>query len=189
MKKTLLIACLSVMTTAGFSQTKPAAKPAPKPSNNATQPANSKPAGEASSSEKIAKPANSQGSSAAPEANPIDNSKAIASELLMSLTKSDSKTIDKDQLNSAMSMVANANNTDELYNAVRQVIESTPASAYKSNNADAGRQMSGNFNGDLELAGFNSLLMKWEMLLNPTCFDAAWKTNSVKWKKQIQGTK
>jgi hypothetical protein len=171
MKKTLLIACLSVMTTVGFSQSKPAAKPAPKPSNKTTQ------------------PANTQGNAAAPEANPIDNSKALAGELLTSILKSESKTFDKEQLKNSVSMIAGANNNDELINAMRSVIESAPAEAYKSGNVEAGRQMTANFNGELELGGFNSLLLKWEMLLNPTCFDAAWKTNSVKWKKQIQGTK
>jgi hypothetical protein len=189
MKKTLLIACLSVMTTAGFSQTKPAAKPAPKPSNNATQPAASKPNGESAATEKIAKPADSQVNAAAPEANPIDKSKAIASELLMSIMKSENKAFEKEQLNNAITTIEGANNNDELFNAFRFILESTPGEAYKSGNAEAGRQMVGNFNSDLELSSFNSLLMKWEMLLNPTCFDAAWKTNSVKWKKQIQGTK
>jgi len=189
MKKTALIIALSVITTVGFSQTKPVAKPAPKSSNNATQPATSKPNGEAAGTEKIAKPASTQGNAAAPETNPIDKSKAIASELITSLLKSDNKVIDKEQLNSAVSLIGGANNNDELYNAMRMIIESTPSEAYKSGNAEAGRQMSGNFNSDLELGGFNSLLLKWEMLLNPTCFDAAWKTNSVKWKKQIQGTK
>lgn len=189
MKKTALIICLSAITTFGFSQTKPAGKTAPKPSSNATQPASNKPAGAASGSEKLTKPADSQGNSAAPETNPIDNSKVIATDLLNALLKSESKLMDKEQLSSALSMVASANNTDELYNALRMVIESAPAGVYKSGNVDAGRQMAGNFNSDLELGSFNSLLLKWEMLLNPVCFDAAWKTNEAKWKKQIQGTK
>jgi hypothetical protein len=189
MKKTVLIIGISLIATVGFSQTKPAAKPAPKSSNNATQPATSKPNGEAAGTEKIAKPASMQGNAAAPETNPIDKSKAIASELIASLAKSDNNIFDKEQLRNALSLIAGANNSEELINAMRSTIESAPAEAYKSGNAEAGRQMSGNFNSDLELGGFNSLLLKWEMLLNPTCFDAAWKTNSVKWKKQIQGTK
>ena len=189
MKKTLLITCLSLITTIGFSQTKIPTKAAPKSNNNATQPASNKPAGAASGSEKFAKPADSQGNSAAPETNPIDNSKVIAIDLINALLKSESKLMDKEQLSSAATMIASANNNDELYNALRMVIESAPAGVYKSGNVDAGRQMAGNFNSDLELGSFNSLLLKWEMLLNPVCFDAAWKTNEAKWKKQIQGTK
>jgi hypothetical protein len=187
MKKTLFIASLCLITTLGYSQTKTPAKTAPKSNNNVVNPALSKPNGSVAGSEKIAKPASSQG--AAPETNPIDNSKALASELLNSLLRSENKAIDKEQLGSTISLIGGANNNDELYNAMRMIIESTPAEAYKSGNAEAGRQIAGNFNSDLELGGFNSLLMKWEMLLNPTCYAAAWKTNSVKWKKQIQGTK
>jgi hypothetical protein len=188
MKKTVLIICLSAITTFGFSQTKTPTK-APKSNNNATQPASSKPAGAASGSEKLAKPANSEGNSAAPETNPIDNSKAIANELITALLKSENKLIDKEQLSSAATMVASANNNEELYNALRMIIESAPAGVYKSGNVEAGRQMAGNFNSDLELGSFNSLLLKWEMLLNPICFDASWKTSEAKWKKQIQGIK
>ena len=61
MKKILLIACLTVITTVSFSQTKtqtkPQAKPAAKPTNNTVQPAAAKPSGEGTGSEKIEKPA------------------------------------------------------------------------------------------------------------------------------------
>ena len=189
MKKTLLIICLSVIATLGFSQTKTPSKAAPKATNNTAQPAKPKPDATAPGSEKVAIPASTSAGSATPVTSPIDNSKALANDLLYSLQKSENKLMDKEQLSVALTMLASASNNEELYNTIRMIIESAPAGVYKSGNVEAGRQMAGNFNSDLELASFNSLLLKWEMLLNPICFDAAWKTNEVKWKKQIQGTK
>ena len=193
MKKILLIACLTVITTVSFSQTKtqtkPQAKPAAKPTNNAVQPAAAKPSGEGTGSEKIEKPANAEGSGSAATANPLDKSKSVAIQLLSSMAKADNKVMDKDMLNGAVAAISSSGNTDDLINNTRMVLESAPAEAYKSGNADAGRQMAGNFNSDLELNSFNSLLLKWESLLNPSCFDASWKVNEVKWKKEISGTK
>jgi len=48
--------------------------------------------------------------------------------------------------------------------------------------------MTGDFTLDVDYPGFNSLIMKWEMLLKPECFDAVWKTNEANWKKDIQAT-
>lgn len=187
MKKTVLIVCLSAITTFGFSQTKTPAKPAPKASNNAAQPAATKPSGVSAASEKIATPA-SEGQGA-PTVNPIEKSKVIAIDLFTAIVKSSNRAIDKDALNAAIATIGSSTNKDDLFNAVRMIVESAPGEAYKTGNLEAGRQISGNFNSDLELDGFNSIIMKWESLVKPECFEDAWKTNEVKWKKQIQGTK
>lgn len=186
MKKTILIACLNLIAVAGFAQTKSPVKAAPKSNSNSPQKVVAAPSGTSSNSEKIVKQSTTEGNAAGPEVNPMDKSKAIVGDLLTSLIKSESKIFDKELLGSTSSVVATANNTDEFYNAIRTLIESAPADVYKSGNAEAGRQIAGSLNGDTELTGFNSLILKWEMLLNPTCFDAEWKTNEVKWKKQIQ---
>ena len=109
-------------------------------------------------------------------------------QLIQSLSKSESTLISKDVLNEAMKMITEGNDIEALFTVFRIVMKATPDQAYKSNNAEAGRQMTGEFTLDVDYPAFNSLIMKWEMLLKPECFDAAWKTNEAKWKKDIQAT-
>jgi hypothetical protein len=188
MKKTLFIASLCLITTLGYSQTSPTDNSAPKKEENVLQPIVQKKTEVASPSDKKAKQNKTKVKATVPKGEQLKKSKAISMQLIQSLSKSESTLISKDVLNEAMKMITEGNDIEALFTVFRIVMKATPDQAYKSNNAEAGRQMTGEFTLDVDYPGFNSLIMKWEMLLKPECFDAAWKTNEAKWKKDIQAT-
>ncbi|MFM2155962.1 MAG: hypothetical protein RL516_711 [Bacteroidota bacterium] len=188
MKKTLFIASLSLITTLGYSQTTPTDNSAPKQQENVLQPIVQKKTEVASPSDKKAKQNKTKVKAAIPKAEQLKKSKAISMQLIQSLSKSESILISKNVLNDAMKMITESNDIEGLFSVFRIVMKASPDQAYKSNNAEAGRLMTGDFTLDVDYPGFNSLIMKWEMLLKPECFDAAWKTNEAKWKKDIQAT-
>jgi hypothetical protein len=188
MKKTLFIASLSLITTLGYAQTTPTDNSAVKPKENALQPNVQKKKEVASPSDKKSKQNQTKVKAAVPLAEQLKKSKAISMQLLQSLSKSESILISKNVLNDAMKMITESNEIGNLFNAFRIVMKATPDQAYKSSNAQQGRIMTNEFTPDVDYPGFNSLIMKWEMLLKPECFDAAWKTNEAKWKKDIQAT-
>jgi hypothetical protein len=188
MKKTLFIVSLGLITTLGYSQTTPTDNSAPKKEENVLQPIVQKKTEVASPSDKKAKQNKTKVKAAVPKAEQLKKSKAISMQLIQSLSKSESRLISKDVLNESMKMITEANDIEALFTVFRIVMKATPDQAYKSNNAEAGRLMTGEFTQDVDCAGLNSLIMKWEMLLKPECFDAAWKTNEAKWKKDIQAT-
>jgi hypothetical protein len=188
MKKTLFIASLCLITTLGYSQTSPTDNSAPKKEENVLQPIVQKKTEVASPSDKKAKQNKTKVKATVPKGEQLKKSKAISMQLIQSLSKSESTLISKDVLNEAMKMITEGNDIEALFTVFRIVMKATPDQAYKSNNAEAGRQMTGEFTLDVDYPAFNSLIMKWEMLLKPECFDAAWKTNEAKWKKDIQAT-
>jgi gas vesicle protein len=188
MKKTLLIASLGLITTLGYSQTTPTGNSAPKPQENALKPIVEKKTEVASPSDKKAKQNKKKVKASVPMAEQLKKSKAISMQLIQSLSKSESTLISKNVLNDAMKMITESNEIGNLFNAFRIVMKATPDQAYKSSNAQEGRIMTNEFTPDVDYAAFNGIIMKWEMLLKPECFDAAWKTNEVKWKKDIQAT-
>ena len=188
MKKTLFIASLVLTTTLGYSQTSPTDNSAPKKEENVLQPIVQKKTEVASPSDKKAKQNKTKVKATVPKGEQLKKSKAISMQLIQSLSKSESTLISKDVLNEAMKMITEGNDIEALFTVFRIVMKATPDQAYKSNNAEAGRQMTGEFTLDVDYPAFNSLIMKWEMLLKPECFDAAWKTNEAKWKKDIQAT-
>lgn len=188
MKKTLLIASLGLITTLGYTQTTPTDNSAPKPQENALKPIVEKKAEVASPSDKKAKQNKTKVKAAVPKAEQLKKSKVLSTQLIQSLSKSDSRLISKDILTDAIKMITESNEIENLFNVFRIVMKATPDQAYKSSNAEEGRIMTGEFNLDVDYAAFNGIIMKWEMLLKPECFDAAWKTNEVKWKKDIQAT-
>ena len=188
MKKTLFIATLCLVTTFGYSQTTPENGTAPKQNENVMQPIVEKKTEVNTPTDKKAKQNKTKVKAAVPKAEQLKKSKAISMQLIQSLSKSDSRLISKDVLTDAMKMITESSEIENLFTVFRIVMKATPDQAYKSNNAEAGRQMTGEFTQDIEYSGFNSLIMTWEMLLKPECFDAAWKTNEAKWKKDIQAT-
>jgi hypothetical protein len=188
MKKTLFIVSLGLITTLGYSQTTPPDNSAPKKEENVLQPIVQKKTEVASPSDKKAKQNKTKVKATVPKAEQLKKSKAISMQLIQSLSKSESRLISKDVLNDATKMITVGNDIEALFTVFRIVMKATPDQAYKSNNADAGRQMTGEFTLDVDYPALNSLIMKWEMLLKPECFDAAWKTNEAKWKKDIQAT-
>jgi hypothetical protein len=188
MKKTLFIATLCLVTTFGYSQTTPTDNTAPKKEENLLQPIVQKKTEVASPSDKKAKQNKTKVKASVPKAEQLKKSKAISMQLIQSLSKSESTLISKSVLNDAMKMITESNEIENLFTVFRIVMKATPDQAYKSNNAEAGRVMTGEFMQDVDYAGLNSIIMKWEMLLKPECFDAAWKTNEAKWKKDIQAT-
>ena len=191
MKKTLFIASLCLITTLGYSQTTPTDNSAPKKEENVLQPIVQKKTEVASPSDKKAKQNKTKVKATVPKAEQVKKSKAIAMQLIQSLSKSESTLISKDILNDAMKMITaitESSDMEGMFTIFRIVMKATPDQAYKSNNAAAGRQMTGEFTLDVDYPALNSLIMKWEMLLKPECFDAAWKTNEAKWKKDIQAT-
>jgi hypothetical protein len=188
MKKTLFIVSLGLITTLGYSQTTPTENSAPKKEENVLQPIVQKKTEAASPSDKKAKQNKTKVKATVPKAEQLKKSKAISMQLIQSLSKSESTLISKDVLNEAMKMITESNDIEALFTVFRIVMKASPDQAYKSNNAEAGRQMTGEFTLDVDYSALNSLIMKWEMLLKPECFDAAWKTNEAKWKKDIQAT-
>jgi hypothetical protein len=188
MKKTLFIATLCLVTTFGYSQTTPENGTAPKQNENVLQPIVEKKTEVNAPTDKKAKQNKNKVKAAPPKTDQLKKSKGIALQLIQSLLKSDSRLISKDVLTDATKMITESSDKEGLFNVFRIVMKATPDQAYKSYNAEAGRLMTGEFTQDIEYAGFNSLIMKWEMLLNPECFDAAWSTNEAKWKKDIQVT-
>jgi hypothetical protein len=188
MKKTLFIVSLGLITTLGYSQTTPTDNSAPKKEENVLQPIVQKKTEAASPSDKKAKQNKTKVKATVPKAEQLKKSKAISMQLIQSLSKSESTLISKDVLNEAMKMITESNDIEALFTVFRIVMKASPDQAYKSNNAEAGRQMTGEFTLDVDYSALNSLIMKWEMLLKPECFDAAWKTNEAKWKKDIQAT-
>ena len=188
MKKTLFIASLCLITTLGYSQTKPSESAASKPKENVMQPVVEKKAEVNAPADKKAKQNKSKAKATTPKTDQLKKSKGIALQLIQSLLKSDSRLISKEVLADATKMITESSDKEGLFNVFRIVMKATPDQAYKSYNSEAGRLMTGEFAQDVDYAGFNSLIMKWEMLLSPECFDAAWSTNEAKWKKDIQGT-
>ena len=188
MKNTLFIGSLCLITTLGYTQTTPTNNSAPKPQENVLQPIVEKKAEVIAPADKKAKQNKNKAKAAAPKTDQLKKSKGIALQLIQSLLKSDSRLISKEVLADATRMITESSDKEGLFNVFRIVMKATPDQAYKSYNSEAGRLMTGEFAQDVEYAGFNSLIMKWEMLLNPECFDSAWKTNEVKWKKDIQAT-
>jgi hypothetical protein len=188
MKKTLFIVSLGLITTLGYSQTTPTENSAPKKEENVLQPIVQKKTEAASPSDKKAKQNKTKVKATVPKAEQLKKSKALSTQLIQSLSKSENILISKDVLNDATKMITEGNDIEALFTVFRIVMKATPDQAYKSNNAEAGRLMTGEFTLDVDYPAFNSLIMKWEMLLKPECFDAAWKTNEAKWKKDIQAT-
>lgn len=190
MKKTLFIASLGLITTLGYSQSTPTNNAAPNQKENVLKPATEKETEVASPSDftttHLIEIPTANAEQDKLQREQLKKSKAISMQLMQSLSKSNSTIISKDLLNEAIKMINEGSDIEALFTVFRTMMKATPDQAYKSNNAEAGHIMTGAFTQDVDYPALNSLIMKWEMLLKPECFDAAWKTNEANWKKDIK---
>ena len=162
MKKTLFIASLCLITTLGYSQT----------NQNGDR------------EEMVSPPKAIDEAVDMVSAN--NKSKLATTQIVKAMLKSNFKKLDTTMLKNTIGMLGDCHRKGELYNNMRVVMMSTPAEAYKSDNIEAAKKIASSINDEIDFKMYNSLLLKWQMLLKPAALGAKWPTMEAAWKSNLQ---
>jgi len=164
MKKTLLIVALSFVTQFGFSQTNQSGDREEFPSPKAIDETNEK------------MPVN-------------NNSKQATIQIVKAMQGSKFSKLDTTLLRNTINLLGECKKKNELINCLRVIISSTPSEAYKSESAEEGKKMTQMLTDESDFNQYNSLLLKWQMLLKPAALGAKWPTIEPTWRSSLQATK
>ncbi len=161
MKKTVLIICLSAITTFGFSQIN-----------------------QSGDREEMVAPKAIDENADMVSAN--NKSKLATIQIVKAMLNSNFKKLDTNLLKNTVAMLGDCKKKGELFNNMRVVIVSTPVEAYKSENTEAGKKIAAALNDETDFKMYNSLLLKWQMLLKPAALGASWPTMEAAWKNNLK---